>query len=133
MLKPQSATRTKLTMKTPEMSSYLKSSLSLIAAGCLLRCDDLTRFNQERYECGYNPDGLVEIDLREFKEGSQATVTFTDQAVTMPIVESNDDRFTLTGPGLIVRIDRGSGTIRADPRQSLPQREMHKVKIPHVA
>ena len=113
MLKLQSATRTKLTMKTPEMSSYLKSSLSLIAAGCLFAgCDDLTRFNQERYECGYNPDGLVEIDLREFKEGSQATVTFTDQAVTMPIVESNDDRFTLTGPGLIVRIDRGSGTIR---------------------
>ena len=113
MLKLQSATRTKLTMKTPEMSSYLKSSLSLIAAGCLFAgCDDLTRFNQERYECGYNPEGLVEIDLREFKEGSQATVTFTDEAITMPIVESNDDRFTLTGPGLIVRIDRGSGTIR---------------------
>ena len=113
MLKLQSATRTKLTMKTPEMSSYLKSSLSLIAAGCLFAaCDDLTRFNQERYECGYNPDGLVEIDLREFKEGSKATVTFTDEAVTMPIVESNDDRFTLTGPGLIVRIERGSGTIR---------------------
>ena len=113
MLKLQSATRTKLTMKTPEMSSYLKSSLSLIAAGCLFAaCDDLTRFNQERYECGYNPDGLVEIDLREFKEGSKATVTFTDEAVTMPIVEGNDDRFTLTSPGLIVRIDRGSGTIR---------------------
>ena len=113
MLKLQSATRTKLTMKTPEMSSYLKSSLSLIAAGCLFAgCDDLTRFNQERYECGYNPDGLVEIDLREFKEGSKATVTFTDEAVTMPIVESNGDRFTLTAPGLIVRIDRGSGTIR---------------------
>ena len=113
MLKLQSTTKTKLTMKTPEMSSYLKSSLSLIAAGCLFAgCDDLTRFNQERYECGYNPEGLVEIDLREFKEGSLATVTFTDEAVTMPIVESNEDRFTLTGPGLIVRIDRGSGTIR---------------------
>ena len=113
MLKLQSATRTKLTMKTPETSSFLKSSFLLVAAGCLFAgCDDLTRFNQERYECGYNPDGLVEIDLREFKEGSLATVTFTDEAVTMPIVESNEDRFTLTGPGLIVRIDRGSGTIR---------------------
>ena len=113
MLKLQSATRTKLTMKTPEISSFLKSSFLLVAAGCLFAgCDDLTRFNQERYECGYNPDGLVEIDLREFKEGSQATVTFTDEAVTMPIVESNDDRFTLTSPGLIVRIDRESGTIR---------------------
>ena len=113
MLKLQSATRTKLTMKTPEISSFLKSSFLLVAAGCLFAgCDDLTRFNQERYECGYNPDGLVEIDLREFREGSLATVTFTDEAVTMPIVESNQDHFTLTGPGLIVRIDRGSGTIR---------------------
>ena len=113
MLKLQSATRTKLTMKTPETSSFLKSSFLLVAAGCLFAgCDDLTRFNQERYECGYNPDGLVEIDLREFREGSLATVTFTDEAVTMTIVESNQDHFTLTGPGLIVRIDRGSGTIR---------------------
>ena len=113
MLKLQSATRAKLTKKTPEMSSYLQSSLLLVAVGCLFAgCDDLIRFNQERYECGYNPDGLVEVDLREFKEGSQATVTFTDGAVTMLIVESNDDRFTLTGPGLIVRIDREFGTIR---------------------
>ena len=113
MLKLRSAMGTKLTMKTPEMSPYLKSSLFMIATGCLFAgCDDLTRFNQERYECGYNPDGLVEIDLREFREGSLATVTFTDEAVTMPIVESNQDHFTLTGPGLIVRIDRGSGTIR---------------------
>ena len=113
MLKLQSATRTKLTMKKPEISSYLQNSLLLAAMGCLFTgCDDLTRFNQERYECGYNPDGLVEIDLREFKEGSQATVTFTDEAVSMPILESNDNQFTLSGPGLIVRIDRGSGTIR---------------------
>ena len=100
-------------MKTPETSSFLKSSFLLVAAGCLFAgCDDLTRFNQERYECGYNPDGLVEIDLREFREGSLATVTFTDEAVTMPIVESSDERFTLASPGLIVRVDRGSGTIR---------------------
>ena len=113
MLKLQSTKRAKLTMKTPEMSSYMKSSLSLIAAGCLFAgCDDLTRFNQERYECGYNPDGLVEIDLREFKEGSQATVKFNDETVIMPIVESKDDRFTLTSPGLIVRINRGSGIVR---------------------
>ena len=113
MLKLQSAMKTKLTMKTPEMSSYLQNFLLLAAVGCLfIGCDDLTRFNQERYECGYNPDGLVEIELREFKEGSQATVTFTDEAVSMLIVESNDDQFTLSGPGLIVRIDRGSGTVR---------------------
>ena len=100
-------------MKTPEISSFLKSSLVLFAGCCLFAgCDELTRFTQERYECGYNLDGLSEIDLREFKEGSQATVKFNDETVLMPIVESNDNRFILTRPGLIVRIDRGSGTIR---------------------
>jgi hypothetical protein len=100
-------------MKTPKLPSFLQSSLLLVAMGCFFAgCDDMTRFNQERYECGYNRDGLVEIDLREFKEGSQVTVTFTDGPVTMSIVESNDDRFTLAGPGLVVRIDREVGTIR---------------------
>ena len=85
----------------------------MVSVGCLFAgCDELTRFTQERYDCGYNLDGLVEIDLREFKEGSQATVKFNDETVLMPIVESNDNRFILTRPGLIVRIDRGSGTIR---------------------
>ena len=100
-------------MKTPEMLSYLQSTFLFVAVGCLFAgCDELTRFTQERYECGFNIEGLVEIDLREFKEGAQATVKFTDETVMMPIAESNDDRFTLTSSGLIVRIDRGSGTIR---------------------
>ena len=100
-------------MKTLKTSSFLQSSLLLVTVSCLIAgCDGLTRFTQERYECGYNLDGLIEIDLREFKEGSQATVKFYDETVIMPIVESKDDRFTLTSPGLIVRIDRGSGTVR---------------------
>ena len=58
-------------------------------------CDDLTRFKQERYECGYNPDGVAEIEFRSFEEGADATVTFSDETVIMPIVESSDARFTL--------------------------------------
>ena len=100
-------------MRTPEIRSLFQNALLLAAASYLLAgCDELTRFTQERYECGFNIEGLVEIDLREFKEGAQATVKFTDETVMMPIAESNDDRFTLTSSGLIVRIDRGSGTIR---------------------
>ena len=100
-------------MKTPKISSYLLSSLFLVAVGCLFAgCNELTRFKQERYECGYNLDGLIEIDLREFKKGSKATVNFNGEILIMPIVESNDDRFTLTSPGLIVRIDRRSGIVR---------------------
>ena len=100
-------------MPIPDVTSSLRRLAPLAAAGLLLAgCDDLTRFEQERYECGSNPDGLVEIDFREFKKGEQTTVIFTDETVTMPIIESSDSRFTLAGPGLIIRIDRASGTIR---------------------
>ena len=100
-------------MKAPELRSWFQNALLLVAAGYLLAgCDELTRFTQERYECGNNPNGLVEIDFREFKKGSEATVTFRDETMTMPIIESSDERFTLAGQGLIVRVDRRSGTIR---------------------
>ena len=112
MPKLQSAMRTKLTMRTPKISSYLLSYLLLIAVDAFLLAAMNHPLKQERYECGYNLEGLFEIDLREFKEGSKATVKFSSETLIMPIVESNDDRFTLTSPSLIVRIDRGSGIVR---------------------
>ena len=100
-------------MKTPETRSWLQSALLLVAASFpLAGCDEMTRFKQERYECGNNPNGLVEIDFRDFKKGANVTVTFTDGSMTMPIIESSDERFTLVGQGLILRVDRESGAIR---------------------
>ena len=100
-------------MKTAEVSAGMRELLPLVMTTCLLAgCDDLTRFEQERYECGPNPDGLVEINFRDFDKGAKTPVTFSDKTVTMSIIESSDARFTLTTPGLIVRVDRGSGTIR---------------------
>lgn len=89
-------------------------TIARLVTACFLvvGCDDLTRFKQERYECGYNPDGLVEIDFRDFKKGAETNVTFIDRTVTMPVVESNDERLVLNNPGLIIRIDRRTGIIR---------------------
>ena len=85
----------------------------LVTAGCLVAsCDDLTRFEQERYECGSNPYGLVEIDFRDFDEGKETTVVFNDETVTMPIIESSDTNFILASPGLIIRVDRRTSNIR---------------------
>lgn len=109
----QSVVRTSLTMMMRKSGSAMRQLLPVAAAACLLAgCDGLTRFEQERYECGYNPDGLVEIDFRDFKTGTETTVIFTDKTVKMPIIESSDERITLAAPGLIVRVDRESGTIR---------------------
>ena len=87
--------------------------LALMAVGVgLAACDDLTRFEQERYECSLNSQGLAEVDMRSTSAGDQVTVTFSDETITAVIMESSDSKFTLAKDNLIMRIDRESGTIR---------------------
>ena len=100
-------------MKRHRITARCWILVQLLTASCFIAgCEDLTRFKQERYECGYNPDGLVEIDFRNFDEGEETKVVFNDGTATMQIIESSDTHFVLTAPGLIVRVDRGSSTIR---------------------
>ena len=41
-----------------------RQGLALLAVGVgLAACDDLTRFEQERYECNFNRQGLLEVDM----------------------------------------------------------------------
>lgn len=100
-------------MKSPDKRRTLRHVAPLLTSALVLAgCYDLTRFKQERYECGQNPNGLVEIDFRDFKEGADTTVTFIDDTLTMKIIESSDDRFVLADETLVVRVDRKTGTIR---------------------
>ena len=100
-------------MRNPEIQRRLSVTAALVATTCLLAgCYDLTRFKQERYECEFNQQGLVEIDFRDFKVGANTTVIFSDKTVAMPIIEANDRNFTLAADGLIIRVDRSSGTVR---------------------
>ena len=87
--------------------------VTLAIVGLLMSgCEDFTRFKQERYECGGNRHGLLEIDIRETKVGDEVAVSFTDGPTMMTLTESSDNAFTLTKDQLILRIDRGSGTVR---------------------
>jgi len=102
-----------LTMQNPETRRRLSFTAALVTTSCLLAgCYDLTRFKQERYECQFNQQGLVEIDFRDFKVGAITTVIFRDETVTMPIIKASDESFTLAADGLIIRVDRSSGTVR---------------------
>ena len=87
--------------------------LALLVVGFgLAACDDLLRFEQERYECSLNMQGLVEVDMRSTSTGDQVTVTFSDETVAAVIMENSNSTFTLVKDNLIMRIDRESGTIR---------------------
>ena len=90
-----------------------RQGLIILALGVgLVACDDLTRFEQERYECSFNNQGLVEVDMRSTNTGDEVTVTFINETVAAVIMESNDRIFTLAKENLIMRIDRETGTIR---------------------
>ena len=91
----------------------LRLRLAVLALGVgLTACDDLTRFEQERYECNLNRQGLIEVDMRSTSIGDEVIVTFSDETVAAIIMESSDSDFTLAKDNLIMRIDRESGTIR---------------------
>ena len=102
--------------ETKRVQTQLRSfrqGLALLAVGVgLVACDDLTRFEQERYECNLNRQGLLEVDMRSTRTGDEVTVTFSDETVAAVILESSDSIFTLAKDNLIMRIDRESGTIR---------------------
>lgn len=101
------------TMQKPDTRHRPPFTAPLIVAACLLAgCYELTRFKQERYECAFNQQGLVEIDFREFEVGGETTVIFRDETVMMPIIQASDESFSLAGDGLIIRVDRSSGTVR---------------------
>lgn len=91
----------------------LRLMLAVLAVGVgLTACDDLTRFEQERYECNLNRQGLNEVDMRSTSTGDEVTVTFSDETVAATIMESSASTFTLAKDNLIMRIDRETGTIR---------------------
>jgi len=86
----------------------------LIVGGfALAGCDEMTRFKQEKYECGLNASGIVEIDFRSMKVGDAATLVTNDGDGAATITFADDDEFLLEAEGLIIRIDRKTANIRA--------------------
>ena len=109
----QEACRSTDGKKVRAQPRLLRQGLTMLALGVgLAACDDLTRFEQERYECSFNNQGLVEVDMRSTNTGDEVTVTFINETVAAVIMESNDSIFTLAKENLIMRIDRETGTIR---------------------
>jgi hypothetical protein len=99
-------------MKMKNRPAWLRITAGVMCLSAISACDNLSRFKQERYECGYNPTGIVEIDFRSMKIGDSVIVTFLDRTQNATISEATEENFTLSSEGLVVRIDRESGIIR---------------------
>ena len=96
------------------MSALIRMGFGL-AAGILLlsACDEINRFKQEKYECDWNPAGILEIDLRSSKVGAKANLVTFDGDQTGKLVFSDDQELIIEAPRLIIRIDREKAVIKA--------------------
>ena len=85
-----------------------------LAAGILLlsACEEINRFKQEKYDCGWNPAGVLEIELRSIKVNAKATIVTFDGDQTGKLVFSNDRELIIEAPELIIRIDREQALIK---------------------
>ena len=96
------------------MIARVRMRLSL-AAGILLlsACDEINRFKQEKYECGWNPAGILEIELRSMKVNAKANLVTFEGDQTGKLVFSDDRELIIEAPELIIRIDREQALIKA--------------------
>ena len=86
-----------------------------LAAGILLlsACDEFNRFKQEKYECAWNPAGILEIELRSTKVDADANITTVEGNQIGKLVLSDDRELIIEAPELIIRIDREKSLIKA--------------------
>ena len=96
------------------MITLVQSSLSLLTGIIMLSaCDDFNRFKQEKYECNWNPAGILEIELRSIKVDANANILTIDGDRSGKLVFSDDKKLIIEGPNLIIRIDREESIIKA--------------------
>ena len=81
--------------------------------GLLSACDDFNRFKQEKYDCGWNPAGILEIELRSMKVDAEANLLTINGDQTGRLIFSNDLELIIKAPELIIRIDREKSLVRA--------------------
>ena len=93
--------------------SLTRSIFGLTASVLMLSaCDEMSRFKQEKYECGLNPSGIFEIELRSMKVGDEASLVMAEGDATARIIFVDDTEFILEAPDLIMRINRETAKIK---------------------
>ena len=96
------------------MSALIRIWFGLAASMLLLSaCDEFNRFKQEKYECDWNPAGILEIELRSVKVDAKANLVTFDGDQTGKLIFSNDRELIIEAPRLIIRIDREKALIKA--------------------
>ncbi len=96
------------------MNVTARIGLTLTAGFLLLSaCDDFNRFKQEKYECDWNPAGILEIEMRSTKVDATVNLVTVNGYLTGSLVFRDDRELIIRAPKLIIRIDREKSIVKA--------------------
>ena len=111
-----------------------KTSLALwalVLTPLLSGCDQFSRFNHEKYDCGNNSTRINEILINKVKKGSNVNVTLNGEMEQFKInkVEKNEVYFNLKNK--IIKINREDGklTVKEDNKVIILECKILKFKM----
>ena len=124
-------------MKVKKMRQLKKKSkvslalLALVLTPLLSGCDQFSRFNHEKYDCGNNSTRINEILINKVKKGSNVNVTLNGVMEQFKInkVEKNEVYFNLKNK--IIKINREDGklTVKEDNKVIILECKILKFKM----
>ena len=117
-------------LKTKSKASQL-ALLVLVLTPLLIGCDQFSRFNHEKYDCGNNSTGINEILINKVKKGSTVNATLNGVMEQSKInkVEKNEVYFNLKNK--IIKINREDGqlTVKEDNKVIILECKILKFKM----
>ena len=123
--------RVKIMRKLKTNSKVLLVLLGLVFMPLLSGCDQFSRFNHEKYECGNNSTRIIEILINKVKKGSTVNVTLNGVMEQSKInkVEKNEVYFNLKNK--IIKINREDGklTVKEDNKVIILECKILKFKM----
>ena len=117
-----------------KLKTNSKASLALLAlvlTPLLSGCDQFSRFNHEKYECGNNSSRINEILINKVKKGSTVNVTFNGVMEQSEInkIEKSEVYFNLKNKTIKINREDGRLTVKEDNKVIILECKILKFKM----
>jgi len=120
--------------KMSQLKTKSKASLALwalVLTPLLSGCDQFSRFNHEKYDCGNNSTGINEILINKAKKGSTVSTTLNGvmEQSTINKVEKSEVYINLKGKVIKINREDGKLTVKEDNKFIILECKILKFKM----
>ncbi len=112
-------------------SKVLLVLLGLVFMPLLSGCDQFSRFNHEKYDCGSNSTRISEILVNKVKKGSTVNVTLNGVMEKTEInkIENSEIYFNLTNKTIKINREDGQLTVKENSKVIILECKIIKFKM----